>query len=102
MGPARVIWRVRAISAGGSIIYHDFVRSMGRYGHSKTIALLAVVALGAGVLTAAATLPFVGVAGIATRDTARTFNSMRVAGLWQLPSRAKLVDSHAHPIAYVY
>ncbi len=75
---------------------------MGRYGHSKTIALLAVVALGAGMLTAAATLPFVGVAGIATRDAATTFNSMRVAGLGQLPARSELLDSRGHLIAYYY
>ncbi len=75
---------------------------MGHYGHSKTIALLAVVALGAGLLTAAAILPFVAAAGIATRDAASTFNSLRVAGLGQLPARSELLDSSGHVIAYYY
>lgn len=75
---------------------------MGHYGHSKAIALLAVVALVAGLLAAAATLPFVGPAGLATRDAARTFNDLRVAGLGQLPARSELLDSHGHLIAYYY
>jgi membrane peptidoglycan carboxypeptidase len=75
---------------------------MGRYGHSKAIALLAVVALAGGLLTAAATLPILGAAGIATRDAARTFNSLRVAGLGQLPARSELLDSSGHLMAYYY
>ena len=75
---------------------------MGHYGHSKAIALLAVVALAGGLLTAGATLPFLGAAGIATRDAARTFNALRVAGLGQLPARSELLDSSGHLIAYYY
>jgi membrane peptidoglycan carboxypeptidase len=75
---------------------------MGHYGLTKTIALLAVVALAAGLLTAATTLPFLGVAGIATRDAATTFNALRVAGLGQLPARSELLDSSGHLIAYYY
>jgi membrane peptidoglycan carboxypeptidase len=75
---------------------------MGHYGHTKAIALLTVVALAAGLLTAAVTLPFVGAAGIATRDAARTFNSLRVAGLGQLPARSELLDSSGHLMAYYY
>src|SRR5215475_3089050 len=75
---------------------------MGHYGLTKTIALLTVVALAAGLLTAAATLPFLGAAGIATRDAATTFNAMPVAGLGQLPARSELLDSSGHLIAYYY
>jgi membrane peptidoglycan carboxypeptidase len=75
---------------------------MGHYGHSKAIALLAVVALAGGLLTAGATLPFLGAAGIATRDAARTFNALQVAGLGQLPARSELLDSSGHLIAYYY
>jgi membrane peptidoglycan carboxypeptidase len=78
------------------------VRSRGRYGYGKTIGLLISVSLGAGLLTAAVALPFVGIAGIATSDAAKTFNDLAVAGLGQLPARSELVDAHGHLIAYYY
>lgn len=64
--------------------------------------MLAALSLAGGLLTAAATLPFAGIAGIATRDAARTFNSLPVAGLGQLPARSELLDSRGRLIAYYY
>lgn len=64
--------------------------------------MLAVLSLVAGVLSAVALLPVVGVAGVATRDAAKTFNDMPVAGLGQVPSRSELFDSTGHLLAYYY
>lgn len=64
--------------------------------------MLVALALVAGVLSAVALLPVVGVAGVATRDAAKTFNDLPVAGLGQVPSRSELLDSSGHPLAYYY
>lgn len=78
------------------------MRSAGRYGYCKTIGLLVTVSLGAGLLTAAVALPFVGAAGLATSNAAKAFNDLPVSGLGQLPARSELVDAHGHLIAYYY
>ncbi len=82
--------------------YADFVRRRGRYNRGKAVGLLAVFSLTGGLLTAAATLPFLGAAGIATKDAAKTFNTLAVAGLGQLPARSELLDADGHLIAYYY
>jgi membrane peptidoglycan carboxypeptidase len=82
--------------------YADFVRRRGHYNRGKAAGLLVALSLTGGLLTAAATLPFAGVAGLVTRDTARTFNNLGVAGLGQLPSRSELLDTQGHLIAYYY
>ncbi|MDE3147999.1 MAG: hypothetical protein KGL37_00895, partial [Acidobacteriota bacterium] len=64
--------------------------------------MLAAVSLAAGVLSAVALLPVVGIAGIATRDAAKTFNDLPVAGLGVVPSRSELFDSSGHLLAYYY
>src|SRR5712691_860926 len=64
--------------------------------------MLAVLSLVAGALTAIALLPIVGVAGIAVRDAAKTFNDLPVKGLAEVPSRSELVDSSGHLLAYYY
>lgn len=64
--------------------------------------MLAALSLVVGVLSAVALLPVVGIAGIATRDAAKTFNDLPVAGLGQVPSRSELLDSHGHLLAYYY
>ena len=64
--------------------------------------MLAALSLVAGVLAAVALLPVVGVAGIATRDAAKTFNDLPVAGLGQVPSRSELIDASGHLLAYYY
>jgi len=82
--------------------YADFVRRTGHYSRGKAVGLLAALSLIGGLLTAAATLPFLGVAGVASRDAVRTFNSLAVAGLGQLPARSELLDARGHLIAYYY
>jgi|HubBroStandDraft_1064217.scaffolds.fasta_scaffold40254_2 membrane peptidoglycan carboxypeptidase len=62
--------------------------------------MLAALSLVAGVLTAIAVLPVVGVAGIAARDAAKTFDNLPVAGLGQVPSRSEIYDSSGHLLAY--
>ncbi len=64
--------------------------------------MLGAVTLLAGLLNAAAALPFLGMAGIAAKDAARTFASLPVAGLGQLPARSEILDSRGHLIAYYY
>src|SRR5580658_8041211 len=64
--------------------------------------MLAALSLVAGVLTAIAVLPVVGVAGIAARDAAKTFDNLPVAGLGQVPSRSEIFDSSGHLLAYYY
>jgi membrane peptidoglycan carboxypeptidase len=72
----------------------------GRHAGVKTIGLLVVLALATGVLSAVALLPTVGIAAIAGKDAARTFNDLPVRGLGQVPSRSELVDSSGHLLAY--
>jgi len=68
----------------------------------KPLSVLAILSLGAGLLTAAAALPVIGVTGVVARDAARTFNDMPVAGLGEVPSRSELLDSSGHLLAYYY
>ncbi len=75
---------------------------LGRHAGVKAIGTLAVLSLIAGLLTAVALLPVVGVAGVAVRDAAKTFNNMPVAGLGQVPSRSELLDSRGRLLAYYY
>ena len=64
--------------------------------------MLAALALGAGVLSAAAALPVIGVAGVAVRDASTTFNKLPVAGLGQVPSRTEILDRSGHLLATYY
>ncbi len=90
------------------ILYPDFVFRIGwRPGRGfrargKTLALLTAVSLGAGLISAMAALPVVGVVGVVARDTANTFNDLPVADLGQLPARSELLDSSGQVIAYYY
>ncbi len=78
------------------------MRRAGHPGKTKTAALLVVIALGAGLLAGIAGIPILAVTGIATRNAARAFNALPVAGLGQLPARSELLDSRGHLIAYYY
>ncbi len=78
------------------------MRRAGRFGKFKTAALLAAIALGAGLLSGLAGIPFLAVSGIVTRDAARTFNTLPVSRLGLLPARSALLDSRGHLIAYYY
>jgi membrane peptidoglycan carboxypeptidase len=82
--------------------YHHRVRRASRPGKTKAAALLVVVALGGGLLAGIAGIPFLAVTGIVTRDAARTFNHMSVAGLGVLPARSELIDSRGNLLAYYY
>ncbi len=64
--------------------------------------MLAALALGGGVLSAAAALPVIGVAGLAVRDASTTFNNLPVAGLGQVPSKTEILDRAGHVIATYY
>jgi len=64
--------------------------------------LLVALALGAGLLSAVAALPVVGVAGIAVKNAAKTFNDLPVAGLGQVPSRTEILDNRGKIIATYY
>jgi membrane peptidoglycan carboxypeptidase len=68
----------------------------------RTVGLLTAVALGGGLLTAVAAAPIVGLAGVATKHTAQTFNDLKVPKLGQLPTRSEIVDRKGHLIAYYY
>lgn len=78
------------------------MRKVGRSDKIKTAALLAVIALGAGLLAGLAGVPFLAVTAIVTRDAARTFNGLPVSHLGLLPARSELLDSRGHLIAYYY
>ncbi|MGN6795521.1 MAG: transglycosylase domain-containing protein [Streptosporangiaceae bacterium] len=78
------------------------MRRAGRPAKTKVAVLLVVIALGAGLLTGIAGIPILAVSGIVTRDAARTFNALQVAGLGVLPARSEILDSRGNLIAYYY
>ena len=63
---------------------------------------LAGISIAAGLLAGAIALPAVGVAGVVTRDAAKTFNTLKVPTLGQLPLRSEILDSRGHLLAYYY
>jgi len=73
-----------------------------RHAGLKPIGTLAALAVGAGLLGAAVTLPVVGIAGVAVRDASNTFNNLPVAGLGQVPSKTELLDRSGHVLATYY
>jgi membrane peptidoglycan carboxypeptidase len=82
--------------------YHHSVRRAAHPGKTKAAALLVVIAFGAGLLAGIASIPILAVTGIVTRDAARTFNTLHVAGLGQLPARSEVLDSRGKLLAYYY
>ena len=73
-----------------------------RHAGLKTIGVLAALSLGAGVLTAIAALPVVGVAGVAVKTASKTFNDLPVAGLGQVPSKTQILDKNGKVLATYY
>jgi membrane peptidoglycan carboxypeptidase len=69
---------------------------------SGTVGRLAVMTFAAALLVAGITLPIVGVAGLATRDAANTFNDLPVGNLGQPPTFSTLYDIEHQPIARFY
>lgn len=63
---------------------------------------MAVLSVTAGLLLGWLALPVVGMAGIATRDAAETFNDLSVPGLTQLPTRSEILNSQGGLVAYYY
>jgi membrane peptidoglycan carboxypeptidase len=63
---------------------------------------LLAVSVGAGLLVAAVAVPVIGLAGVATRNVANTFNTLKVASLGQIPSRSELLTTNGKLIAYYY
>jgi membrane peptidoglycan carboxypeptidase len=64
--------------------------------------MLIVLTVVASLLAAGITLPFVGIAGIATRDAANTFDNLQVGALGRPPERSTLYDAQNHVITYFY
>ena len=63
---------------------------------------IAVLSVVAGLLVSWLVLPIAGMAGIATRDAAETFNDLSVPKLSRLPSRSEILNSQGGLIAYYY
>jgi membrane peptidoglycan carboxypeptidase len=76
-------------------------RRAGVAGVSAAGRLLAV-AVGAGLLVAAVAVPMVGAIGVATRNVANAFNTLKVPSLGQIPSRSELLTANGKLIAYYY
>jgi membrane peptidoglycan carboxypeptidase len=68
----------------------------------ETIGRLILVTAAAALLVAACVVPVVTIAGIAARDTAKTFNTLPVGQLGAAPERSVLYDSEGDVIAYLY
>jgi membrane peptidoglycan carboxypeptidase len=60
------------------------------------------VSVGAGLLVAAIVVPVVGLTGVAARNAANTFNSLKVPSLGQIPSRSEILTANGKLIAYYY
>src|SRR5580692_8358114 len=69
------------------------------YGVVGQIILLTVVAA---LLVAGITIPAIAIAGIATRDTANTFNQLPVGTLGTVPTVSTLYDSEGQALAKFY
>jgi membrane peptidoglycan carboxypeptidase len=63
---------------------------------------IAIVSVVAGALVAAIVIPVTGVVGVAVRDAAKTFNTLSVPPLQEVPTRSQILDSEGHLIAYYY
>ncbi len=69
---------------------------------SETVGRIIIIAVVAGLLLAAVTLPATAVVGIAARDAANTFNTLSVGELGAPPVRSVLYDSEGDVITYLY
>ena len=68
---------------------------------SRLIRLL-ILSVTAGVLAGALVVPPIAAAGVALRNSARSFNSMATPELGQLPVRSEILDRTGHVLAYYY
>jgi membrane peptidoglycan carboxypeptidase len=60
------------------------------------------VSIGAGLLAAAVAVPVIGAVGVATRNMANAFNTLKVPSLGQIPSRSEVLTANGKLIAYYY
>jgi membrane peptidoglycan carboxypeptidase len=67
-----------------------------------TVGRLAVLTAVAALLLAASALPVIGIAGIAVRDAANTFDSLPVGTLGAPPVRSALYNAEGQVITYLY
>ncbi len=68
----------------------------------SVLAALAALSVATGILVGAIALPIAGMAGIAARDAAETFNDLTVPALAVLPTRSEILDANGGLIAYYY
>ncbi len=68
----------------------------------RAICGVAVLSVLAGLVVSGIAAPIAGLAGIATRDAAQTFDALPVPQLGQLPSRSEILAANGHVIAYYY
>jgi len=68
----------------------------------RSIGGLAALSVAAGLLAGGMALTVTGMAGIATRDAAATFNNLPVPDVSQLPARSEILDGRGRLIAYYY
>jgi membrane peptidoglycan carboxypeptidase len=91
------------MSAGnGSGPGNSTVKSGRRNPVVSILAALAAMSLLAGLIVAGIVLPVAGMAGIAVRDAAETFNDLPVPALSRLPTRSEILDASGGLIAYYY
>jgi membrane peptidoglycan carboxypeptidase len=69
---------------------------------ASILAALAVLSVITGVIVAGIALPVAGMAGVAVRDAAETFNGLPVPALSRLPARSEILDASGGLIAYYY
>jgi membrane peptidoglycan carboxypeptidase len=63
---------------------------------------IAALSVLAGLVVSGIAAPIAGLAGLATRDAAQTFDTLPVPQLGQLPSRSEIVAANGQVIAYYY
>jgi len=68
----------------------------------RSVGGLAALSVAAGLLAGGMALTVTGMAGIATRDAAATFNNLPVPDVSQLPARSEILDGRGRLIAYYY
>ena len=68
----------------------------------RSLCGLAALSVAAGLLAGGMALTVTGIAGIAARDAAATFNNLPVPDVSQLPARSEILDGRGRLIAYYY
>jgi membrane peptidoglycan carboxypeptidase len=69
---------------------------------SSTVGRIILLTVVAGLLIAASAMPVLGITGVAVRDAANTFDSLRVGQLGAAPIRSVVYDDAGKPITYFY